>query len=242
MQEQYLRERVMKYLNNLEHALHSLKIKELADEKVKYTILRVIENVKAYLQDAKHYLTTGDYITSLVCVVYGEGLLDSLRELGYIKYEWKMKEAIKLPKVLVAGTFDLLHPGHLFILKEAWKLGKVIVVVARDSNVPKFKGRPPIIPERQRVEVLKNIKWVDKVILGDEKDIFKSIERIKPDIILLGPDQPIDEGKLKHELKLRNLKARIIRIRKRSSKYPLSSTSAIVKKILEIFNAAHPHF
>ena len=43
--------------------------------------------------------------------------------------------------VMVAGTFDLIHPGHLYLIQEARKLGKVVVVVGRDKNVERVKGR-----------------------------------------------------------------------------------------------------
>jgi len=49
----------------------------------------------------------------------------------------------KLVKVLAFGTFDILHPGHEFYLKEAKKHGDILdVVVARDSTVEKIKGKP----------------------------------------------------------------------------------------------------
>jgi len=50
-------------------------------------------------------------------------------------------------KVLVAGTFDILHPGHIFLINEAAKLGEVHVIVATDKNRKSFSGELPIIPE-----------------------------------------------------------------------------------------------
>ncbi|MEM4347401.1 MAG: adenylyltransferase/cytidyltransferase family protein [Candidatus Altiarchaeota archaeon] len=139
-----------------------------------------------------------------------------------------------MKKVVATGVFGILHPGHLLFLKEAKKLGdKLIVIVARDENVKKKKNDFLIIPEKQRLEIIKAIRYVDMAILGDEKDIFKPIERIKPDIIVLGKNQEIDEAFLEEELKKRNLKAKVIRIKKFFSG-ELNSTSKIIEKIREL--------
>ncbi|MEM2918556.1 MAG: adenylyltransferase/cytidyltransferase family protein [Candidatus Altiarchaeota archaeon] len=139
-----------------------------------------------------------------------------------------------MKKVVATGVFGILHPGHLLFLREAKKLGdKLIVIVARDENVKKKKNDFLIIPEKQRLEIIKAIRYVDMAILGDEKDIFKPIERIKPDIIVLGKNQEIDEAFLEEELKKRNLKAKVIRIKKFFSG-ELNSTSKIIEKIREL--------
>ncbi len=91
--------------------------------------------------------------------------------------------------IMVAGTFEIVHPGHLFLLKRAARLGKVSVVVSRDKNAAKAKGRMPAVHEAQRLEVIRNIKCVGSAILGDRKNFTNSIRRLRPDVILLGPDQ-----------------------------------------------------
>src|SRR6056297_3570919 len=100
-------------------------------------------------------------------------------------------------RVLVTGCFDILHPGHIFFFKEAAKMGEVYVIVARDSTITKFKKQPPIIPEKQRLEVVKAIRWVEKAVLGYEhrKFIVRALN-LKPDIILLGPNQRISTENL----------------------------------------------
>lgn len=140
-------------------------------------------------------------------------------------------------RVLVAGTFDIIHPGHIHLIKEATKLGKVIVIVARDSTVRRIKGREPIIPERQRLEVVKNIKGVFKARLGNEdKDLLKVVEEEKPDIILLGPNQNFNEREIEEELKRRGINVKVLRLEDELKDFPLHSTTKIVKRILEIFN------
>ncbi len=135
-------------------------------------------------------------------------------------------------RVVATGTFDIIHPGHIRYLEEAKKLGdELIVIVARERNV---KHKPkPIIPENQRVKVVSALKPVDKAILGDEKDIFKPIMELKPDIIVLGYDQHFDEKKLEEELRKRGLKTRVIRIKAKEDCEYCSSTK-IIKRIVDV--------
>jgi len=137
-------------------------------------------------------------------------------------------------KVMVTGTFEILHPGHIYLFKKASEYGKVYVVVSRDENVKRFKGREPIIDEKQRLEVVKSVRYVHKAMLGNPgENIFEIIKKIKPDIILLGPDQEVDENKLKEFLEANGIKAEVKRLKKRINK-GLYDTSKIIKRILEL--------
>lgn len=92
-----------------------------------------------------------------------------------------------MPRVMIFGTFDIIHLGHIKMIKKAKEIagkdGELIAVVARNENVIRFKGHPPIFDENERLEIISAIKYVDRAILGHEKDIFKIIEEYKPDII-----------------------------------------------------------
>jgi len=135
--------------------------------------------------------------------------------------------------VVATGVFEILHPGHINFLTEAKKLGdRLIVIVARDKIACKEKNI--IIPEKQRLEVIKALKVVDEAILGDENDIFKPVEKIKPDIIALGKNQNVDEKFLMEELKKRNLNVKIVRIKSFYNEN-LNSTTKIKEKIFEKF-------
>src|SRR3989344_259259 len=95
-----------------------------------------------------------------------------------------------MDKILIAGTFDILHPGHLNLLGQAKELGDfLIVVIARDENVLKAKGRKPYFDENQRRLNLEKLNLADKVVLGDAEDKFKVIKEEKPRRIALGYDQ-----------------------------------------------------
>jgi FAD synthetase len=138
-------------------------------------------------------------------------------------------------KVLIAGTFDILHPGHIFLIEEAAKLGDVYVIVATDKNRRFYSGEAPIIPEQQRLEVIRSIKNVKDAILGrHDNDTLKTVESINPDIILLGPDQKFSTEKLHNALKMKGMNdIDVIRLDEYYDKYKLHSSSLIKKKILE---------
>ena len=118
-----------------------------------------------------------------------------------------------MKKVMCAGTFDMIHPGHLFYLSEAKKYGnKLIVVVARDETSEKFKDKRPVHSERERLDAVRMLKIVDEAVLGKHGNIFDIIEEIKPDVICLGYDQKVQKQQLEDELKKRGIKAEVIRI------------------------------
>ena len=137
-------------------------------------------------------------------------------------------------RILIAGTFDILHPGHIFLINEAAKLGDVYIVVATDKNRELYSGELPIVPEEQRLEVMKNIKNVKEVRLGrHDNDTLKTVEEINPDIILLGPDQKFSAEKLRNALKLKGMEhIEVRRLSKYYDKYKLHSSSLIKKKII----------
>ncbi len=132
-------------------------------------------------------------------------------------------------RVVATGTFDILHPGHLYYLEESRKLGdELSVIVARDTNV-KHKPRP-ILPEDQRLRMVRALRPVDHALLGDLHDMFRPIAEIRPDIITLGFNQHFDEERLRQRLRDRGLDADVVRI----PGYPgsLASSSKIVERIL----------
>lgn len=136
-----------------------------------------------------------------------------------------------MTRILATGTFDILHPGHIYFLTQARALGdELFVIVARDSNVT-HKPKP-IVPEEQRLEMVSALGIVDKALLGSEKDIFEPLKQIRPDIIALGYDQRFDAEILGKELDKRGLPANVVRI-PLSKECPLCSTGAIIKEVLK---------
>lgn len=223
-------ERLLKYFNYVERAIRNLKPR--ASGNLEIQVERIIDNAKRYYEDAKYYLNLRDYPTSYVCIAYCEGLLDALKLLNLIEVGDEAKGMAK-KKVMVTGVFDIIHPGHIYLISKAAELGDVIAVVARDSTVERLKGRRPVIPEKQRLEVVKSIKGVKEAFLGNEgEDMLKIVEEIKPDVIMLGPNQNFDEERLRRELELRGLRVEVVRLKEFYGAHKLCSTSKIIKEIL----------
>ncbi len=135
-------------------------------------------------------------------------------------------------RVVATGTFDILHPGHLYYLEESKKLGDELwVIVARDANV-RHKPRP-IIPEDHRLRMVAALKPVTHAILGDKTDMFRPIEDIRPAIITIGFNQHFDEIKLQRQLSERGLTPSIVRIG-RYGDGDLCDSRIVVQRIIEI--------
>ena len=92
--------------------------------------------------------------------------------------------------VLANGTFDLLHVGHMRLLKDARNRGDYLVVaVNSDASVKKYKNpKLPIIGEGERMELLSGLRWVDYVILFEDTTCDELITEIKPNIVAKGTD------------------------------------------------------
>ncbi|MEB3774061.1 MAG: cytidylyltransferase family protein [Desulfurococcales archaeon] len=219
-------ERARRYIIGVKRVLEDLRVPRLPGVDVD----RLIDAVKRYVEDAEYYLSRGDGETALAAVSYAEGLLDSLKYLGVIELEWESPG--EEPIVFVGGTFDIIHPGHIELLRYASKHGRVVVTIARDSTVERIKGRPPLLAEEDRLRIISSIRYVYRARLGHEGDPIKSVEEVMPDVIVLGPDQGFDEDQLAREVERRTGK------RPRVIRYPgkitfsggLRSTSDIVKK------------
>ena len=134
-------------------------------------------------------------------------------------------------RVVATGTFDIIHPGHIYYLEESRRLGDELhVIVARDANV-RHKPRP-VIGEAQRLRVVQALRMVDFARLGDPTDMFRPIEEIDPGVITLGFNQHFSEEELREALRERGIGARVVRIGEYTGD-PCSSTRRIIDRILE---------
>ena len=97
--------------------------------------------------------------------------------------------------VFTNGCFDIIHPGHIDLLKRARELGtKLIVGINSDASVKKIKGSMrPFFTQNDRAAILENLRFVDEVRVFDETTPEKLIEEIKPDILVKGGDWKINE-------------------------------------------------
>lgn len=112
-----------------------------------------------------------------------------------------------MKKVLVFGTFDRLHEGHLNFFKQAREAGApstvyLVVVVGRDSTVERVKKKLPKQDQFERLLAVQKCGLVDEARLGNEGvSVYKVIEEVKPDMICLGYDQMAFTDKLEERIK-----------------------------------------
>ena len=87
------------------------------------------------------------------------------------------------------GVFDLFHIGHLNLIKRAKKCCEYLIVgVSTDEVVLGYKGRAPIIPFEERIQILQSIKYVDQVVVQSSMDKLKAWEELKFDVMFHGDD------------------------------------------------------
>lgn len=135
---------------------------------------------------------------------------------------------LKIPKtrIMVFGTFDILHEGHLNFFKQARALAKnpyLIVSIARDQNVKKIKGRRPTLNQGQRLAAVKTSQLVDRSVLGGLKTYLAHIKKEHPGIIALGYDQTAYVDNLKRDLAKAGIKPKIRRLKAYKPKIHKSS-------------------
>ncbi len=100
--------------------------------------------------------------------------------------------------VYTVGTFDLLHVGHLALLKHCASLGNTVAVgVASDEVVKLYKPNTPIIPLEQRIEMLLALSCVDIALPYHELDYITVCKQVKADVFVVGEDwgkKPHNQG------------------------------------------------
>lgn len=92
-----------------------------------------------------------------------------------------------MKKVYVGMAADVLHPGHLNIIREAKKLGKVIVGLLTDQAICQYK-RQPLLNYDQRKEIVESLKDVDEIVPQETPDYTANLRKIRPDIVVHGDD------------------------------------------------------
>jgi FAD synthetase len=139
-----------------------------------------------------------------------------------------------MKRVVAQGTFDILHPGHVHYLEEAAAMGEELhVIVAQSDNVT--HKADPIVPDKQRVEMVGALNPVDHARLGHPDDIFVPIQEIEPAVIVLGHDQHHDDDAIAKELAERGIDCTIRRASARERQYEqeVLSSRRIVERIRE---------
>jgi cytidyltransferase-like protein len=115
--------------------------------------------------------------------------------------------------VMAGGVFDIIHPGHIYTLSKARALGDMLIVsVARDKTILRTRGKPALNSEETRLSLVRSLRFVDAAILGSEKDIFETVELMRPDIIALGYDQVHSEASFMAQGSKKGLKFIVARL------------------------------
>ena len=157
--------------------------------------------------------------------------IENLIKNGLIETDKKNLTEIgrsSLRVVLAGGVFDIIHPGHIHTLNSAKALGDVlVVVVATDTTAQKMKKRKPLHKQNQRKDLVSSLSMVDLCIIGQEGDIFKTVEIIKPEIIALGYDQAHQEKFITDGCRKLNLDIKVARLQ---SPVPEISSSEIERE------------
>ena len=95
----------------------------------------------------------------------------------------------KLKVGYTTGVYDMFHIGHLNILKKAKEQCDYLIVgVSTDELVQKEKNKIPIIAFEERCEIIKSIKYVDRVVTQYNKDKIRAWEEYKFDVMFVGSD------------------------------------------------------
>jgi rfaE bifunctional protein nucleotidyltransferase chain/domain len=133
--------------------------------------------------------------------------------------------------VFTNGCFDILHVGHIRYLRKAKSLGDILVVgLNTDRSVRKIKGeKRPIVPQKDRAEVLAALEFVDYVVLFDEPDPFSLIQKVKPTILVKGADWPKD--KIIGRDVVEEAGGRVVRI----PLVPGASSSGVIERIIQVY-------
>ena len=141
------------------------------------------------------------------------------------------KEGRKI--VTTNGAFDILHIGHERYLKEAKKLGDVLMVGVNSDRSPHFKSKSgrPVVPGDERAEMLDSLKPVDYVFLFDDETPNRWVELIKPDFHIKASDASYGIEQCVERFAVEKAGGKVVLIPKTHGK----STTNIIEKVLEAY-------
>ncbi len=133
--------------------------------------------------------------------------------------------------VFTNGCFDVLHVGHVRYLRKAKSYGDVLVVgLNADRSVKLIKGeKRPILPEKDRAEILAALEFVDYVIPFDTPDPLRLIEALKPNVLVKGADWPRDRI-VGREI-VEKIGGRVVRV----PLVPRASSTGVIEKIIKVY-------
>lgn len=159
---------------------------------------------------------------------------DNVGELEHFIYSINSREkvnSIKKERVVgyTAGAFDLFHIGHLNLLKKAKEnCDYLIVGITTDELIEKTKGKRPFVPLSERIDIVSNCKFVDKVVVQDDLDKFEAWKNYQYNVLFSGDDWKNAPRWIEYEEKLNSVGARI-----EYFQYTKTTSSSKIQKIIE---------
>ena len=109
------------------------------------------------------------------------------------------------------GVYDMFHIGHLNILKRAKEQCDFLIVgVTTDALCIQRKNKQPIISEKDRVEIVKAIRYVDEVVLQEDMDKLAAVKKYHADVVFVGSDWKGTQTWGKYERELMNIGCRVV--------------------------------
>ncbi len=138
--------------------------------------------------------------------------------------------------VTTNGCFDILHAGHARYLAEAKKLGDILIVGVNGDKSPYFKTKAgrPIVPEKERSELVDALKPVDFVFLFDDETPNKWVEKIRPDFHVKACDKSYGIEQCVERFSVEKGGGKVVLIEKTQGK----STTNIINKVLKTYSGA----
>lgn len=130
-----------------------------------------------------------------------------------------------------AGVYDLFHIGHLNLLKNAKAQCDKLIVAVTSDKAAEYKGKKPFIPQEERMEIVRSIKYVDDVVIQDDLDKVKAHDKYQYDILFVGSDWQGNDKWNKYEYELAKRGAKIVYL-----PYTKHTSSTILQNTLKKFN------
>ncbi|EHS55297.1 MULTISPECIES: adenylyltransferase/cytidyltransferase family protein [Paenibacillus] len=109
-----------------------------------------------------------------------------------------------------SGVFDLFHIGHLNLLRNAKSLCDKLIVGVTTDELVSYKYKKAVIPFEERIEIVRNISFVDTVIPQDSMDKFEVWQKLKYDVMFVGDDWFQNERWVQYESQFKEVGVKII--------------------------------
>ena len=108
------------------------------------------------------------------------------------------------------GVFDLFHIGHLSLLKSAKSMCDKLIVGVTTDDLVSYKGKRPLVPFEERIEIIRSCRYVDLAVPQNEMDKLNACKKMKVDILFVGDDWYKTESWEKYEKQLSEIGTKVI--------------------------------